>query len=109
MNILDTMSESQFRHEVLNSTEPVLVEFMAPWCVYCRRIGPAFDRLAREYEGQVSFTKINIDEMPELADQEQIEIVPTLVLYQGGKALGSLVAPDSKDKMDALIRAHLVQ
>ena len=108
MNVV-TMNESQFFHQVTDSTEPVLVEFMAPWCVYCRRIGPAFDRLAKEYEGRVSFSKINIDDVPGLTDQEQIEIVPTLVLYRQGKALGSIVAPDSKDKIEALIREYLLQ
>lgn len=103
------MNESVFQSQVRNAGQPVLVEFMAPWCVYCRRIGPAFDRLAREYEGKVAFSKVNIDDMPELAEREEIEVVPTLILYQDGKALGSLVAPDSKDKIEALLREHLAQ
>ena len=100
------MNYEQFDKAVLED-KPLLVDYWAPWCGYCRRIGPAYDALAKEYEGQVDLVKINIDEEPDLARQEQIEVIPTLVLYRGGEALGSIVAPGSKAMIDEFIRITL--
>ena len=100
------MKYEQFDKAVLED-KPLLVDYWAPWCGYCRRIGPAYDALAKEYEGQVDLVKINIDEEPDLARQEQIEVIPTLVLYRGGEALGSIVAPGSKAMIDEFIRNTL--
>ena len=81
-----------------------LVEFWAPWCVYCRRIGPAMEKLAGQYGSDLVIGQVNIDEEPTLSHQEDIEVIPTLVLYRGGKALGSIVAPDSKAAIEEFIR-----
>ena len=91
----------------LNGDTPILVEYMAPWCMYCRRIGPALDHISQQMEGKLLITKLDIDENEALAEREQIEVVPTLVIYRGGKALGSIVAPDSKAKIDAFIQETL--
>lgn len=94
--------------ELIQGQKPVLVDFWAPWCGYCRRIGPALDKLAQQRE-DVQIVKINIDEEPKLADQERIEVIPTLVLYQEGKAIGSIVAPESKARIEAFIQEALQQ
>ena len=101
------LNADTFRTQVLEQKQPALVEFMAPWCVYCRRIGPAFDKLSQELEGRLETAKINIDEEPELAELEKIELIPTLVLYKGGKPLGSIVAPESKAKIEEFTAQHL--
>ena len=93
--------------EQVQGEKPVLVDFWAPWCVYCRRIAPAYERIARQYGEELVVAKLNIDEVPEIADQERIEVIPTLVLYKGGKALGSIVAPESKARIEAFIRETL--
>ena len=100
------MNKMQFEQKV-RAEQPVLVEFWAPWCVYCRRIGPALERISREQAGSVIVGKVNIDDEPTLAHIEQIEVVPTLILYQNGQALGSIVAPESKAKIDEFIRETL--
>ena len=92
--------------ELLKGDKPVLVDFWAPWCSYCRRIGPAYDRIAQQMEN-VEVVKINIDEEPALAQAEHIEVIPTLVLYRGGEAIGSIVAPESKAMIEAFVRESL--
>lgn len=82
---------------------PVLVEFWAPWCVYCRRIAPALDKIS-EQRTDLVVGQVNIDEVPLLAAKEQIEVIPTLILYKNGEALGSVVAPESKTKIDEFIQ-----
>ena len=91
-------------YEKIAGEKPVLVDFWAPWCVYCRRLGPAYDRIANEYGYKINVVKINIDEEPEFSDAEQIEVIPTLVLYKNGKAIDSIVVPDSKAMIDDFIR-----
>lgn len=100
------MNESLFK-EYIAGSQPVLVEFWAPWCVYCRRIIPALEKLSQQYAGQIVLGQVNIDEEPLLANKEQIEVIPTLVLYQNGKALGSIVAPESKVKIEEFIHETL--
>ena len=84
-----------------------LVEFWAPWCVYCRRIAPALTKIAEQYAGTLAVGQVNIDDEPALAAQEQIEVIPTLILYQDGQALGSIVAPESKAKLEEFINETL--
>lgn len=90
------MTDQTF-HEAMQQTEkPVLVEFWAPWCVYCRRIGPAVDQIAQQYDGQLVVGKVNIDEQPELEERFQVDTIPTLLLFRDGQAGEPLIAPGSK-------------
>lgn len=90
-----------------DANKPVLVDFWAPWCVYCRRIGPGLNILAEQLKDILVIGKVNIDDEQELAVQEQIEVIPTLVIYQGGQAMGSIVAPESKAQIEAFIKETL--
>lgn len=92
---------------LINGDKPVLVDFWAPWCVYCRRIAPAYEKIAEQYGETLVVGKVNIDEQPQIALSEQIEVIPTLVLYQNGNALGSIVAPESKAAIEAFIEETL--
>ena len=85
-----------------------MVDFWAPWCSYCRRIGPAFDKIAEQFEDRLTAVKVNIDEEEALADREKIEVIPTLVLYHRGKTLGSVTAPESKAAIEKFIQETLV-
>ena len=95
--------------EMIHDEKPLLVDFWAPWCGYCRRIGPAYDKIAENYGGDVIVAKVNIDEERDLARQEQIEVIPTLVLYHKGEALGSIVAPESRAAIAEFIQETLGQ
>jgi len=101
------MNKELFHKNAIEGHEPVLVEFWAPWCVYCRRISPVLEKISQQYAGKVTVGKVNIDEEPMLASKEQIEVIPTLILYRGGEALGSIVAPESKARIDEFLKESL--
>lgn len=92
-----------------NEGKLMLVDYWAPWCGYCRRIGPAYEKIAQQYGDNMVVAKVNIDEEALLADSQQIEVIPTLVLYRGEKPLGFIVAPESKAQIDDFIRSTLEQ
>ncbi|MBR4935067.1 MAG: thioredoxin [Anaerotignum sp.] len=101
------MNLEMFEKNRKESEKPVLVEFWAPWCVYCRRIAPAYDKIAEQYEDKLVVGKINVDDVPELAEREGIEAIPALLLYKNGEVVDSIVAPDSKARIEAFIEEHL--
>ena len=88
------MNNEQFRN-YMNEGKAMLIDYWAPWCVYCRRIAPAYEKIAQQYGDRLVVAKINIDEEPVIAHHEKIEVIPTLVLYEGGQAVASIVAPES--------------
>ena len=105
MSILNMNAESY--RKFTQAKQPVMVEFSAPWCVYCRRLAPALESVAEEYRDTLVFGVVNIDDEPELAQSEKIEVVPTLLIYQNGQVLGSIVAPESRAQLVAFIEETL--
>ena len=105
MSILNMNAEGY--RKFTQAEQPVMVEFSAPWCVYCRRLAPALESVAEEYRDTLVFGAVNIDDDPELAQSEKIEVVPTLLIYQNGQVLGSIVAPESRAQLVAFIEETL--
>ena len=101
------MNLERYEKSINESEKPVLVEFWAPWCVYCRRIAPAYDKIAEQYAEKLVVGKINVDEVPEAAQKEKIEAIPALLLYKGGEVVDSIVAPDSKARIEEFIEKNL--
>lgn len=101
------LNSELFKKYVREGSQPVLVEFSAPWCVYCRRIAPALQKLSEQLGDSVVIGQVNIDDEPLLANQERIEVIPTLILYHNGEAKGSIVAPESKAKIEEFIKKTL--
>ena len=86
---------------LIESNKTVLVDFWAPWCPHCRKIGPAYEQIAGEYAGALEVVKVDMDQDETL--WEELELIPTLRLYVDGKPAGSLVAPESKAAIEAFL------
>jgi len=80
------VSDATFGEEVLNSKEPVLVDFWAEWCGPCLAIAPVLDELSTELTGKVKIVKLNVDENPSTAAKYNVRSIPTMILFKGGEA-----------------------
>lgn len=103
-DVLD-IGDSEFKKEVLECQEPVLVDFWATWCAPCRAIAPAVEQLASQYKGKVKVAKINIDDNQDTPQQYGVRSIPTLLLFKGGKVVEQIVGAVAKTRLeDALKR-----
>ncbi len=96
-----------FDEKVLNSTQPVLVDFWAEWCAPCRMLSPLIDEVAGQYGEKAKIGKVNIDEQPELAQRFGVMSIPTLILFKDGTAASRSVGVVGKDKISGMIDAAL--
>lgn len=101
------ITQENFEKEVLKSDKPVLIDFWAPWCMPCKIIAPAVDKLAEEFKGKVSICKANVDESPEIATELSVLNIPTLILFKGGKEVARMIGVNSKEAIEAKIRELL--
>ena len=96
------INKNNFRNEVLNSEEPVLLDFWAPWCGPCRMVSPIVDEIAAE-RGDIKVGKVNVDEERELAGQFGVMSIPTLVVIKGGKVVNQMVGARPKSQILAML------
>ena len=99
------VTQENFEKEVLKSEKPVLVDFWAPWCMPCKIIAPAVEKIAGEMKGQIKVMKANVDETPEIATELSIYNIPTLVLFKGGEELARMSGVNSKEAIENKIKS----
>ncbi len=103
------VGDADFDAQVLQSSEPVLVDFWAEWCGPCKAIAPMLDEMATAYAGRAKIAKVNVDHNPQTARQFQIRGLPTLILFKDGKPVGTQmgVPPDMKQRLAKLVDSGL--
>ena len=96
-----TITNSNFEAEVINSETPVIVDFWATWCGPCKMLAPEIEALAEELDGKIKVGKINVDDEQALAAKFGIMSIPTVMLFENGKAVNSFVGYATKDQLKA--------
>lgn len=101
------VTDQSFESEVLQSAEPVLVDFWAPWCGPCRAVAPTVEAIAQEYAGKVKVVKVNTDESGEVAMKLGITSIPTLMVFKGGQMVERIVGNRPKADLVSLLTKHI--
>ncbi len=99
------ITQENFKKEVLESDKPVLIDFWAPWCMPCKIIAPAVEKLAEALNGKVKVSKSNVDEAPGIATELSVLNIPTLVLFKDGKEVSRMIGVNSKEAIEAKIKS----
>jgi len=101
------LTDDTFEQEVINSSNPVLVDYWAEWCGPCKMIAPILEEIANEYTGKVKVAKLNIDENPQTPPRYGIRGIPTLMLFKDGNVEATKVGALSKSQLTAFLDSNI--
>ena len=105
MGAVQEINDTTFNAEVIESDQPVLVDFWAPWCGPCRQIAPVVEQLAGENAGSAKVVKLNVDDAPQAAQSYGVSSIPTLMVFKGGEVVDRFVGVQPKTRLQQAIDA----
>ncbi|MEE8722896.1 MAG: thioredoxin [Eggerthellaceae bacterium] len=100
--MVEKVTSADFQQKVIESTEPVLVDFFATWCGPCRMMGPTIEEIAQEKQGSAKVYQLDIDESPDIAQRFSVMSVPTFIVFEGGKVKTQTIGAQPKGNILAL-------
>ncbi|PVM84517.1 thioredoxin [Caulobacter radicis] len=103
MSLLKDVTTAEFEAEVLASNIPVLIDFHAVWCGPCKASVPALEDAAREFEGEIAFVKVDIDQEPTIAERYNVQGVPTFIVIKDGEAVERFSGLVSRGKLASVL------
>ena len=98
-----TLTDANFQAEVIESKQPVLVDFWAEWCGPCRMLGPVIEKIAGANVGRIVVGKMNVDENPNTPQKYGVQGIPTVIFFKGGEVAKQLVGYQAQDKIQKAI------
>jgi len=101
------LTDANFKQEVLENKQPVLVDFWADWCGPCHMIAPAIEELAEDFTGRAKIAKLNVDESQQIAAQYGIRSIPTLLLFKDGQLVDQMVGAAPKQQIAARLEKYM--
>ena len=101
------VTDNNFQAEVLESELPVLVDFWAPWCGPCRRVGPVVEEIAKERAGELRVVKLNVDDNQDTAITYDVMSIPTLILFRYGEPAAKVIGAYPKKKLEEQLEPAL--
>jgi thioredoxin 1 len=107
MSAVAEVSEPTFESEVLKSSQPVLVDFWAPWCGPCKMLSPIVEKVASAHAGKAKFVKLNTDDNPTLAGRYQVSGIPCLILFKDGQPVDRIVGYVPENVVTSMLSKHV--
>ena len=107
MSNVTQVTDQTFEKEVLQSTQPVLVDFWAPWCGPCRMVGPIVEAIGEKHQAKLKVVKLNTDDNMDTAAHYNVSSIPTLILFQGGAEAHRMIGYQPQQAMEKELSPYI--